>query len=119
MSKKRTTAAKVRSNLHKHMDSPVSMFTVRRYLHKQNIYARAAMPKPLVQVIMISMVYSNVTLTKPGRLINGECNMVCRIAPLSYSSLQQDGCTFRGHLHKRVIMFNSYQLSSMEVDLQI
>lgn len=48
MSKKRATAAKVTAELNQHLDSPVSVITVRRHLHKQNIYGRAAIPKPLV-----------------------------------------------------------------------
>nr|XP_021003059.2 uncharacterized protein LOC110282990 [Parasteatoda tepidariorum] len=38
MSKKKTTAAKVTSELNQHLDSPVSTIKVRRYLHKENIY---------------------------------------------------------------------------------
>ncbi|GFY27657.1 transposable element Tcb1 transposase [Trichonephila clavipes] len=47
-SKKQTTAAKVTTKLFQHLDSPVSIITVRRLLHKQNIYGRAAITKPLV-----------------------------------------------------------------------
>jgi transposase len=47
-SKKKTTAAKVTAELNQHLDSPVSTITVRRYLHKENIYGRTAIPKPLV-----------------------------------------------------------------------
>ncbi|GFT54715.1 DDE_3 domain-containing protein [Trichonephila clavipes] len=48
MFKKRTFVEKVTSNLDQHLGSAVSMITVRRHLHKQNIYHRAAIPKPLV-----------------------------------------------------------------------
>jgi len=48
MSKKKTTAAKVTAELNQHLDSPVSTISVRRYLHKENIYGRTAIPKPLV-----------------------------------------------------------------------
>jgi 23S rRNA-/tRNA-specific pseudouridylate synthase len=48
MSKKKTTAAKVTAVLNQHLDSAVSIITVRRHLHKQNIYGRAAIPEPLV-----------------------------------------------------------------------
>ncbi|GFX13057.1 hypothetical protein TNCV_2357131 [Trichonephila clavipes] len=41
---KRPTGIEADCNL----DSPVSMITVRRHLHKQNIYDTAAIPKPLV-----------------------------------------------------------------------
>ncbi|GFX91184.1 transposable element Tcb1 transposase [Trichonephila clavipes] len=47
-SKKQTTAAKVTAELYQHLDSPVSIITVRRHLHKQNIYGKAAITKPLV-----------------------------------------------------------------------
>ncbi|GFX46979.1 transposable element Tc1 transposase [Trichonephila clavipes] len=44
----RTTSAKVIAKLYQHLDSPVSIITVRRHLHKQNVYSRAAFLKPLV-----------------------------------------------------------------------
>ncbi|GFV05110.1 transposable element Tcb1 transposase [Trichonephila clavipes] len=47
-SKKQTTAAKVTAELYQHLNSPVSIITVRRHLHKQNIYGKAAITKPLV-----------------------------------------------------------------------
>ncbi|GFW89899.1 uncharacterized protein TNCV_2979951 [Trichonephila clavipes] len=47
-SNKRTNAAKVTADLNQHLDSPVSAFIVRRYLHKQNNYGREAILKPLV-----------------------------------------------------------------------
>ncbi|GFV29650.1 hypothetical protein TNCV_330161 [Trichonephila clavipes] len=34
-------------SLNQHLDSPVSMITVKRHLQKQNIYGRAAIPKTL------------------------------------------------------------------------
>ncbi|GFW65761.1 hypothetical protein TNCV_585871 [Trichonephila clavipes] len=46
MSEKRITAAKVTTQLTQHPDAPMSMVTFRRHLHKQNIYGRAAIPKP-------------------------------------------------------------------------
>jgi len=48
MSKKKTTAAKLTAELNQHLDSPVSTITVRRYLHKEDIYSRTAIPKPFV-----------------------------------------------------------------------
>ncbi|GFV86591.1 DDE_3 domain-containing protein [Trichonephila clavipes] len=36
------------AELNQHQDSPVRMIAVRRHLHKQNIYGRAAIPKPFV-----------------------------------------------------------------------
>ncbi|GFV87998.1 DDE_3 domain-containing protein [Trichonephila clavipes] len=48
MSKRRTTAAKVAAQLSQHLNSPMSIITVRRNLHKQNIYGRAVIPKLLV-----------------------------------------------------------------------
>jgi len=48
MSKEKTTAAKVTAELNQHLDSPLSTFTVRRCFHKENIYGRTAIPKPLV-----------------------------------------------------------------------
>ncbi|GFW26183.1 DDE_3 domain-containing protein [Trichonephila clavipes] len=47
MFKKRTSATKVLAELNQHLDSPVSMITVRRNLQKQNIYGKAAIPKSL------------------------------------------------------------------------
>ncbi|GFT16401.1 uncharacterized protein TNCV_280701 [Trichonephila clavipes] len=71
ISKKRTTAGKVTAELNQLLDSPVSMVTVKRHLHKQNIYGRAAIPKPLVADFNAKrVVYSGVTLTKPSRLIS-------------------------------------------------
>ncbi|GFS97655.1 transposable element Tcb1 transposase [Trichonephila clavipes] len=46
--KRLATAAKVTAELNQHSDSPVSMITVKRHLHKQNIFGRAAIHKPLV-----------------------------------------------------------------------
>ncbi|GFX92544.1 transposable element Tcb1 transposase [Trichonephila clavipes] len=48
MSTKRTTATEVTAKLNLHLDSPVSMIIMRGHLHKQNIYGRALVPKPLV-----------------------------------------------------------------------
>ncbi|GFT48356.1 uncharacterized protein TNCV_4709011 [Trichonephila clavipes] len=47
-SKKQTTAANVSAELYQHQDSPVSIITVRKHLHKQNIYGRTVITKPLV-----------------------------------------------------------------------
>ncbi|GFX00502.1 hypothetical protein TNCV_2091521 [Trichonephila clavipes] len=48
MSKKSMTAAKLTAELNHRADFPVSIFTVRRSLHKQSIYGTAAIPKLLV-----------------------------------------------------------------------
>ncbi|GFX51116.1 hypothetical protein TNCV_2734671 [Trichonephila clavipes] len=44
-SKKRKTELKMTTKLNQHPDSPVSMITIRRHLHKQNIYGSAAILK--------------------------------------------------------------------------
>ncbi|GFX19353.1 DDE_3 domain-containing protein [Trichonephila clavipes] len=36
------------AELCQHLDSPISMISVRRHLHKQNIYGREAVLKPLI-----------------------------------------------------------------------
>ncbi|GFU64793.1 histone-lysine N-methyltransferase SETMAR [Trichonephila clavipes] len=48
MSKKRTTAAKVTTELNQHLESPKPMIAVRKHLHKRNIYDRVEIPNPLV-----------------------------------------------------------------------
>ncbi|GFU05433.1 hypothetical protein TNCV_3290841 [Trichonephila clavipes] len=71
-SKMLTTTAKVTAELYQHLDSPVSIITIRMDLHKQNIYGAVWLfPSHLSQMLMPHVVYSGVTLTKPGRLING------------------------------------------------
>ncbi|GFT54136.1 hypothetical protein TNCV_3562721 [Trichonephila clavipes] len=47
-SKKRTTAAKVNTELYQHLNYPVSIITVRGHPHKQNLYGISAFPKSLV-----------------------------------------------------------------------
>lgn len=44
MSKKKTTATKVTEEFNQHLDSPMSLITIRWQLHIQNIYGRAAIP---------------------------------------------------------------------------
>ncbi|GFX41075.1 hypothetical protein TNCV_2217731 [Trichonephila clavipes] len=46
MSKIRTSETKVTVELDQHLDSPSSLNTVRKHLHKQNIYDTAAITKP-------------------------------------------------------------------------
>ncbi|GFV59848.1 transposable element Tc1 transposase [Trichonephila clavipes] len=48
MFKKQTTTGKVTTELNQHLDSSVSLIAVERHLHKQNIYNRAALTKPLI-----------------------------------------------------------------------
>ncbi|GFX08798.1 transposable element Tcb1 transposase [Trichonephila clavipes] len=48
ISKMLTTAAKMTAEFYQHLDSPGLIITIRRHLHKQNIYGRVAFPKPLV-----------------------------------------------------------------------
>lgn len=48
MSEKKTTAEKVTAERNQYLDYPVSIITVRKYIHKQNIYGKAAILKPLV-----------------------------------------------------------------------
>ncbi|XP_055942697.1 uncharacterized protein LOC129972544 [Argiope bruennichi] len=48
MSKKRSTVEKVTAELNTHLDSAVSVITVRRRLYKPNIYGKATIPKLLV-----------------------------------------------------------------------
>ncbi|GFX35158.1 DDE_3 domain-containing protein [Trichonephila clavipes] len=50
MPKKQTTAAKVTAEFDQHLDYLVLIITVRRSIHKQNIYVRAAIPKTLVRM---------------------------------------------------------------------
>ncbi|GFT26127.1 hypothetical protein TNCV_1543561 [Trichonephila clavipes] len=77
LSKKRTTEAKVTAELNQYLKYPGSMITIRRFLHKQSIYKRTSiLPNPLSQMLMPNVVYSSVTLAKPGRLISREINMV-------------------------------------------
>lgn len=49
--KKKTTASKVAAELNHGLQNPVSVRTVRRELHKQNIHGRAAITKPLVSPV--------------------------------------------------------------------
>jgi hypothetical protein len=44
----RSTAAQVKAELNIHLEDPVSTKTVRRELHKSNVYSRAAIAKPLI-----------------------------------------------------------------------
>jgi transposase len=46
--KHKTTAAKVTAELNAHLSNTISTKTVRRELHKANIYGRAAIAKPLI-----------------------------------------------------------------------
>ncbi|GFT75305.1 DDE_3 domain-containing protein [Trichonephila clavipes] len=48
MSKKQTTATNAAADLNQHLDSTVSMITIRRRPHTWNICERAIIPKPIV-----------------------------------------------------------------------
>ncbi|GFS62569.1 hypothetical protein TNCV_1263221 [Trichonephila clavipes] len=68
MSKIGTIVVYVTAELNQHLYSPVSMVTVRKFLHKQSIYGRGAITKPFVTDVNATIVYSGVSLTKPGRV---------------------------------------------------
>lgn len=44
MPKKKTTVTKVTEDFNQHLDSPMSLITVKRQVHICNIYGRAAIP---------------------------------------------------------------------------
>jgi hypothetical protein len=48
LNNRKTTAAKMTTELNIHPEDPVSMKTMRQGLHKSNIYGRAAIAKPLI-----------------------------------------------------------------------
>ncbi|GFW22349.1 hypothetical protein TNCV_1431031 [Trichonephila clavipes] len=77
-SKKRKTAVKVSTKLNQHPDSPVSMIPIRRHLHEQNIYAEQQFLNRLSPMLMpyVITTFCDVTLAKPGRLINGK-SIIC------------------------------------------
>ncbi|GFW57599.1 transposable element Tc1 transposase [Trichonephila clavipes] len=116
MPKKRTTAAKLTAEFNQHLDSPVSVITVRRYLHIQNIYGRAAIPKPLVTEVnakhRLQWCYTHKTLA-----IEKGKEMIWSDKSFLHLFLQQDGCTIELYLYKCIIVIVSFQQSSIEVDL--
>ncbi|GFW52881.1 hypothetical protein TNCV_2394601 [Trichonephila clavipes] len=78
ISKKRTAAANVTTELNQHPDCPLSIITVRRRLHKQNIYINAAIPKQLITNVNAKVVYSGVTRLISGRKQYGLTNNYLR-----------------------------------------
>ncbi|GFT21461.1 transposable element Tc1 transposase [Trichonephila clavipes] len=115
ISKNPTTAAKVTAELNQHLDSPVSMITVRRHLHKQNIYGRAAIPKQLVTDVNAKRCLQWCHTHKTWS--TDKWKKVIWFDKSSFTFFPTEGCTFGGHLHKRTILISFFQLSSMDVDL--
>ncbi|GFT82569.1 hypothetical protein TNCV_1633711 [Trichonephila clavipes] len=80
MSKKRTTAAKVMAELNQRLDSPVTMITVGKHLHKQNILSRTAIPMPLVPDVNVKChTYKTWLIYTAGQLLSTDHKLLCSI----------------------------------------
>ncbi|GFY24174.1 hypothetical protein TNCV_1012271 [Trichonephila clavipes] len=93
-SKKGRSEAKVTNQ---HRDSPVSTITVRRHLHKQNIYCKAAFPKYFFAVVGYLNAKNRLQrchTRKPWSSDKWKKVIYSDESSLSHISQQQDGCTF-------------------------
>lgn len=60
------------AELNQHMEFPVSIKSVRRHLHKQNISSRAEIPSHLSHMLIPNVIYSDAKTIKLNKLISGD-----------------------------------------------